>query len=502
MQRSKKAKSPTSGKVDRVILSTQILEDRTVPSSVIVDNGGAGYSQTGSWTGWTQGGNDGDLAYAAGTTGAATSTATWQGSGLAAGTYDVGVTWVPHANRSNSVSFKVYDGDTLLKTVTVNQKTAPTGTADGGSVFQSLGAFTSTAGNLRVVTSNSTADGGFVIADAVRFANLPNRPEISVFDSGTELTDGASTVSFGSARVGSAVTKTFTVQNVGLQPLVLGNTINLPSGYTLVSGFGTTTLLAGETTTFTVRLTAAAAGSFGGAISFTSNDADESPFDFNVSGTVSAVGGFSITLRMTGLTASQQAIFQQAADRWAEVIIGDLPDMMYGGVAVDDVLIDASGRYIDGPGGILGQAGPDALRPGTFLPFHGVMHFDSADMASMEASGQLFAVVVHEMGHVLGFGTIWRHLGLLSGFGGSNPAFTGAQATAEYNARFGTTASGVPVEAGGGAGTAYGHWRESVFGSELMTGWINRGSTPLSRVTAASMADMGYVVDMSAADPF
>ncbi len=74
----------------------------------------------------------------------------------------------------------------------------------------------------------------------------------------------------------------------------------------------------------------------------------------------SGSGGFQITLSMSGLTASQQAIFQQAADRWEQVIVGDLPNTTYRGQSVDDILINASATAIDGVNGILGQAGPDA----------------------------------------------------------------------------------------------------------------------------------------------
>jgi hypothetical protein len=214
-------------------------------------------------------------------------------------------------------------------------------------------------------------------------------------------------------------------------------------------------------------------------------------------------GGFQITLSMSGLTASQQAIFQQAAARWSQVITGDLPNATYRGTAVDDLLISASAISIDGVNGVLGQAGPDAFRSGSDLPYHGIMQFDSADLASMENSGLLFSVVLHEMGHVLGIGTIWEDLGLLSGAGGSNPTFTGANATAAYNQLFGTSARGVPVENTGGPGTADGHWRESILTNELMTGWVNGTTTlPLSRITIGSLADIGYTVNYAAADSF
>jgi hypothetical protein len=41
-----------------------------------------------------------------------------------------------------------------------------------------------------------------------------------------------------------------------------------------------------------------------------------------------------------------------------------------------------------------------------------------------------------------------------------------------------------------------------VFGNELMTGFLSGTTQPLSRMTVASLADLGYKVDFSAADPF
>jgi len=60
----------------------------------------------------------------------------------------------------------------------------------------------------------------------------------------------------------------------------------------------------------------------------------------------------------------------------------------------------------------------------------------------------------------------------------------------------------VPVENTGGAGTRDAHWRETVFKHELMTGYINSGVNPLSATTIGSLQDMGYVVNVGAADPF
>lgn len=216
-------------------------------------------------------------------------------------------------------------------------------------------------------------------------------------------------------------------------------------------------------------------------------------------------GKFDIQVVFTGgLTASQQAVFVAAEQRWERIITGDIPNFAVPGFGtVDDLVIQASGTAIDGSGGVLGQAGPDVLRPVSFLPAKGTMQFDSADLADMESSGDLYDVILHEMAHVLGFGTIWTNLNLLvPASGGSDPRFIGAKARLEYNAIFGVNQSGVPVEAGGGSGTADAHWRESIFTDELMTGFISGTTRPISRVTIAQFADLGYQVDLTRADTF
>jgi hypothetical protein len=213
--------------------------------------------------------------------------------------------------------------------------------------------------------------------------------------------------------------------------------------------------------------------------------------------------GFDIVLRVSGLTPSQQQVFDRAVARWEQIIIGDVPSATYRGVAVDDVLIDAEAEPIDGPGGVLGEAGPNAFRSGSRLPIHGSMAFDSADLTRLESNDQLYAVVLHEIGHILGIGTIWQSLELLTGAGTTTPRFLGAQATAEYNALFGTTGTSVPVEGRPSpAGSRDSHWRESVFGNELLSPFVNRTSNPLSRVTVAALADLGYTVNLSAADAY
>ena len=60
----------------------------------------------------------------------------------------------------------------------------------------------------------------------------------------------------------------------------------------------------------------------------------------------------------------------------------------------------------------------------------------------------------------------------------------------------------VPVANTGGPGTFGGHWRESTFDTELMTGFVDIGLMPLSKLTIACLDDMGYEVDYDAAEPY
>lgn len=212
----------------------------------------------------------------------------------------------------------------------------------------------------------------------------------------------------------------------------------------------------------------------------------------------------------TTLTAGQKAAFTNAATRWSQVIAAGLPDVagvtLSTGqkVTVDDVTIVASGTPIDGPGQILGQAGPRQVRPGTTLPLWGEMEFDSADLDSMEANGTLAGVIMHEMGHVLGIGTLWdRYLTVnaTTCTSATKVQYSGANGLGQYKALNGQ-AAGVPVEDQYGEGTKCGHWKESVFQNELMTGFANKGSMPLSRITLGALADLGYSVNYAAADAY
>jgi hypothetical protein len=230
------------------------------------------------------------------------------------------------------------------------------------------------------------------------------------------------------------------------------------------------------------------------------------------------VSQYTIDLRILGsMSPSQAQSFQLARDRLQRLIVGDLPNIPVNRPAgdclpnqpamnetIDDLVIFAEVVAIDGPGMILGQAGPCVVRSSGNLPLIGIMQFDVADLTNLENQGLLQFVILHEMLHVTGFGSIWSSLGLLSGSATTDPFFTGSQAIAAFNSIGGNVFVGnkVPVEGTGGPGTRNSHWRETVFKAELMTGFLNNGANPLSTVTANALADMGYAIDESEADPF
>ena len=282
----------------------------------------------------------------------------------------------------------------------------------------------------------------------------------------------------------------------------------------------------GPTADITYRLTAEAS----------EGDDTVGPVTFTATATPAVYNIEIVHADSSVLSKGQLAAFEEAEEFWEEAIqgniawgtarkaslerclsLGDIDLEVPGDRIVDDLLIYADAREIDGLGGIFAGAGPCLIRQGIGLPMVGVMFFDIEDLDEMEeeqGGEHLDGTILHEMAHVMGFGTIWEYLELLEDpvdpddpTGDEDPHFVGEEALAAFDSIGGDEYEGgdpVPVQNLGGRGVVNGHWRESVFDTELMTPYLDGGvANPLSIVTIASFQDLGYEkVDLDLADDF
>lgn len=147
------------------------------------------------------------------------------------------------------------------------------------------------------------------------------------------------------------------------------------------------------------------------------------------------------------------------------------------------------------------------------------MTFDTADLDTLVGAGTFEAVIRHEIGHVLGFGTLW---GLNGVYVSDTGEYIGAAALSAFQIEFNQPgATYVPVELDGASGTANGHWNMGVdlgtseaadsrddpgdtvvytsvnnglsLDNELMAGFLS-GEAWLSNTTLQSFYDIGYQV--------
>jgi hypothetical protein len=248
--------------------------------------------------------------------------------------------------------------------------------------------------------------------------------------------------------------------------------------------------------------------------------------------TASVASDYDIDLRFFGspMPPAAAALFQAAAARIKGAVTGDVANISAPvpainfesscGVTglpvafsepVDDVIIYASVGPVDGANQILAFSFPCFIRNPGSQSVIGIMKFDSDDIDNMIARGILGDVIQHEMLHVVGLGTLWTRFGLLAGAGSQFSRYTGTLGVGGCLTIGGTSVcpGSVPLENQGGAGTADSHWRESVFFNELMTGFVNTRQSvpvgilnPLSVMSIQSLADLGYQVNPSAADPY
>ena len=223
-------------------------------------------------------------------------------------------------------------------------------------------------------------------------------------------------------------------------------------------------------------------------------------------------GDFDIELVfLDHLTEFQKNVFQHAARRWMSVIVEDLPDYTFtqgfsgtcggqsyeipSGDRIDDLRIYVSTSVSSTFA--IGQGSPHLLRETTHLPVVGCMAID------VGLTSSLYGIPLHEIGHVLGFGALWEEFGFLQDQSWSDSSadthFNGPRAIAAFDEAGGWDYGGkkVPVWQWGNGN----HWRTSVLWGELMlpSRW---GEEALSAITVQSLADLGYGVDVSQADPY
>jgi uncharacterized cupredoxin-like copper-binding protein len=137
------------------------------------------------------------------------------------------------------------------------------------------------------ISSNDSDENPFDI-DLTGVGLAPPAPDIVLEQPvGTGLTDGSSTVDFGSRNLGKPVSLAFTIRNEGnarLTGMTLSKSGLHASDYTL--GFLSSSSLApGGTLTFSVTFTPSASGSRTASLQIASNDPDENPFDIELTGT-------------------------------------------------------------------------------------------------------------------------------------------------------------------------------------------------------------------------
>ena len=243
--------------------------------------------------------------------------------------------------------------------------------------------------------------------------------------------------------------------------------------------------------------------------------------------------GFNIDLVFVSgdqFSAGQRRLIEEAAAMWESVITTGVIDFDF-----DDVPFDTDGEewwsgcgwdkwferiyyrgriddlrvYVTSASlsdGIYGYGGPILSRGGdSRVPIMGVVVLN--DQVLEGGSDLLRVAMVHELGHVLGFGRHdlpWTDMLALPSWctPGEDTHFTGQQALRAFEKAGGRyDRDGVPVEhAGIGRDT---HWRESVFGNEIMTIGREPGVRQvLSAVTVQALGDLGYKVDPSRAEPY
>ena len=191
---------------------------------------------------------------------------------------DCGATWT---------ATPIYDksGTTLqVLTATLTTYYQPIGVTDWRTETIDLLPFVGTTSkNVKFRIRAVAANGNNIYIDNLKF-NATTPGEINVTQATNAVLDEGS-YSFGNVASGVSTTATFTITNTGTSTLILTGPINITgTGFSLGSTFGTTTVAAGGTTTFSVVFNPSSGGTYSGNVSFGTNDCDEPTYNFVLSG--------------------------------------------------------------------------------------------------------------------------------------------------------------------------------------------------------------------------
>ena len=214
------------------------------------------------------------------------------------------------------------------------------------------------------------------------------------------------------------------------------------------------------------------------------------------------------------VTAETIAAFRGAEAFWDNRILG------YSSTIPGDIRNQLNGRLTisvfeeNFGGGVLAAAGVTADVTSVLggrnraVATDSAMFFDPDTIAGFNQN-DLQDVIIHEMGHALGIGTLWEANNLIQPIPprGGILQYRGINARREFaqEAGFNRPQVGfVPIELEGGPGSALSHWDDDNFffnsaardnRVELMTAFfIPNTERFISETTFASLVDLGYVV--------
>ncbi|NJR64473.1 MAG: hypothetical protein HC772_02725 [Leptolyngbyaceae cyanobacterium CRU_2_3] len=199
---------------------------------------------------------------------------------------------------------------------------------------------------------------------------------------------------------------------------------------------------------------------------------------------------------LSNVSSAVRTALENATKIWESVI----PYSSFNGahtLNVDVVGINSSQEWLAAATNTGGQTDAN----GKWMPTTGTIRINTSYSSTYNNNPEyLKEVVTHELGHVLGIGTLWEKNGRSLIDRSTNTYKADSYAGRAYGEVTNTLQpTAIPVEAG-----SYGHWDENKLQDELMTPFAESLGTkmPLSQVTIASLRDIGWNVNYGAADTY